>query len=68
MSLLRETAGSDWRYQPPRTDYRGVGEIYQSTDKPVRDVDRPGGSFLPVIPREDVTRETIAKTDCAGAA
>ncbi|VEB51892.1 5-methyltetrahydropteroyltriglutamate--homocysteine S-methyltransferase [Salmonella enterica subsp. enterica] len=41
---LCETAGSDWRYQPSGTDYRGVGEICPVADRQAgkRDVDRPG--------------------------
>lgn len=30
---LCETAGSDWRYQPSGTDYRGVGEICPVADR-----------------------------------
>ena len=49
---LCETAGSDWRYQPSGTDYRGVGEICPVADRQAgkRDVDRPGDYSLLVIP------------------
>lgn len=60
---LREAAGGDWRRQPPGSDHRGVGEICPVADR------QTGKGMLtgPVtilcwsFPREDVTRETIAK-------
>lgn len=60
---LREAAGGNRRRQPPGSDYRGVGEVCPVSDR------QTGKGMLtgPVtilcwsFPREDVTRETIAK-------
>lgn len=67
---LCETAGSDWRYQPSGTDYRGVGEICPVADRQAgkRDVDRPGDYSLLVIPPRRRDPRNDCETDCAGAA
>ncbi len=60
---LREAAGGDRRRQPPGSDHRGVGEVCPVSDR------QTGKGMLtgPVtilcwsFPREDVSRETIAK-------
>ena len=60
---LREAAGGHWRRQPSGTDHGGVGEVRPVlTDKPVKGMlTGPVTILCWSFPREDVTRETIAK-------